>query len=41
VEDVKNPQARPVYNLIFYGSVQSFGDKSNGAVERPKAVTPR
>jgi hypothetical protein len=41
VEDVKNPQARPVYNLIFYGSVQSFGDKSNGAQERPKAVTPR
>jgi hypothetical protein len=37
VDDPKNPQAKPVYNLIFYGSVQAFGDKSNGATPR----TPR
>jgi hypothetical protein len=41
VQDTRNPQAKPVMNLIFYGSVQSFGDKSNGAQERTKAVTPR
>jgi hypothetical protein len=34
VDDPKNPQAKPVYNLIFYGSVQAFGDKSNGAMPR-------
>lgn len=36
VDDPANPQARPVYNLIFYGSRQSFGDRSNGAVLRTK-----
>jgi hypothetical protein len=35
MDDPKNPQVKPVYNLIFYGSKQSFGDKSNGAGERP------
>ncbi len=35
VEDKANPGAKPVYNLIFYGSVQSFGSKSNGATPRP------
>jgi hypothetical protein len=37
-EEVDTPSsigARRVYNLIFYGSRQSFGDKSNGARERP------
>jgi hypothetical protein len=36
VNDPSNPQARPVYNLPFYGGSQSFGDASNGAVSRPK-----
>ena len=36
VDDPKNPQAKPVYNIIFYGSVQSFGDRSNGAMPKPK-----
>lgn len=35
VNDTRNPQSRPVFNLIFYGSQQSFGGKSNGAT--PKA----
>ncbi len=34
VDDPANPQARPVYKLIFYGSQQGFGDRSNGAVPR-------
>ncbi len=34
VDDPKQPQARPVYNLIFYGSKQGYGDKSNGAKPR-------
>jgi hypothetical protein len=36
VDDPANPQARPVYNLIFYGARQAFGDRSNGAVLREK-----
>jgi hypothetical protein len=36
VDDPKNPGAKPVYNLIFYGAVLGFGDKSEGAVMRPK-----
>jgi hypothetical protein len=36
VDDPANPQARPVYNLIFYGAVQAFGDRSNGAVQRKR-----
>jgi hypothetical protein len=35
VDDPKNPQTKPVFNLIFYGSKQAFGDKSNGATLRP------
>jgi hypothetical protein len=35
VDDPKDGKIKPVFNLIFYGSKQSFGDKSNGAVERP------
>jgi hypothetical protein len=38
VDDPKNPQAKPVFNLIFYGSSQAFGDKSNGATPRPPNV---
>lgn len=41
VDDPKNPQAKPVYTIIFYGSVQGFGGKNNGAVERSTPVTPR
>ena len=35
VNDPANPQARPVFNLQFYGSVQAFGGASNGAMSRP------
>jgi hypothetical protein len=35
VDEPKDPGAKPVFNLIFYGSKQNFGDKSNGAGERP------
>ncbi len=34
VDSAGNPQAKPVYNLIFYGSQQGFGDRSNGAKPR-------
>jgi hypothetical protein len=34
VNDPANPGARPVYNLPFFGAVQAFGDRSNGAVQR-------
>jgi len=36
VDDPGRPQSRPVYNLIFYGSKQGFGDASNGAREQAK-----
>lgn len=39
VDDPLNPQARPVYNLPFYGGVQAFGGKSNGAVPRANYPT--
>jgi hypothetical protein len=35
VDAPANPLPRPIFNLIFYGSNQRFGDKSNGAGERP------
>jgi hypothetical protein len=35
VDDPKAPPTKPVFNLIFYGSKESFGDKSNGATPRP------
>jgi hypothetical protein len=28
------PEAKPVFNLIFYGSREAFGDRSNGATPR-------
>ncbi|MFL5242633.1 MAG: hypothetical protein ACJ8FY_11050 [Gemmataceae bacterium] len=34
VIDFDNPAAKRVYNIIFQGSAQSFGDKSNGAEQR-------
>lgn len=34
VEDREYPDTRRVYNLPFWGGVQSFGDRSNGAVPR-------
>ncbi len=34
VDDPTYPQVRPVYNLQFYGAVQSFGAGNNGAVDR-------
>jgi hypothetical protein len=41
VDDPKGGKAKPVFNLIFYGSKQSFGDKSNGAEERrPNSLRP-
>jgi hypothetical protein len=38
VDDPRNPGARPVFNLPFYGSVMSFGGRSNGAVSVPGAI---
>ena len=38
VSDPTNPNVRPVFNLPFYGSRQSFGDRSNGAVSVPGAI---
>jgi hypothetical protein len=35
VDDPKNPQVKPVYNLPFWGAYMSFGDKSNGAAPKP------
>jgi hypothetical protein len=35
VEDTKDPDVKPVYNLQFWGAVQSFGSKANGATPRP------
>jgi hypothetical protein len=34
VDDPKNPGVKPVFNIIFYGGKQSFGDKFNGATPR-------
>jgi hypothetical protein len=38
VSDPTNPNVRPVFNLPFYGSRQSFGSRSNGAVSVPGAI---
>jgi hypothetical protein len=27
---------KPVFNLIFYGSVQAFGDRSDGPMPKPR-----
>jgi len=39
VNDVRNPGARPVYNLPFYGGTRMIGWQ-DGAVSRPKGVVP-
>ncbi len=36
VDDPSQPQARPVFNLIFWGAEQAFGDRSNGAAPRKR-----
>src|SRR5260221_3281868 len=41
VDDPVNPQVKPVYNLPFYGAVQGFGDRSDGAVPRKYPISPR
>ncbi|HMF12702.1 MAG TPA: hypothetical protein VKE94_10365 [Gemmataceae bacterium] len=38
VGDPNSPPTKPIFNLIFYGSTQGFGDKSNGAGPRPANV---
>ncbi len=40
VDEPRNPQARPVYNLPFYGASQAFGS-SNGVDSRPKYFMPQ
>ena len=35
VGDPSAPPTKPIFNLIFYGAREGFGDKSNGAGERP------
>jgi hypothetical protein len=35
MDDPAHPQAKPVYNLPFYGAVQSFGSQSEGATPGP------
>jgi hypothetical protein len=34
LDDARSPGVRPVFNLQFWGAVQAFGDRSNGAVPR-------
>ena len=36
VDDPNYRQTKPVFNLIFYGAVQAFGDRSNGAMPKPR-----
>ena len=36
VDDPGYPQMKPVYNLIYYGSKQAFGGRSNGATDRTR-----
>jgi hypothetical protein len=35
VDDPRNPNVKPVFNLIFYGAKMDFGGQSNGATQRP------
>jgi len=35
------PDVLPVYNLPFWGGIQAFGTRSNGAMPTGLAVTPR
>ena len=34
-DDLRNPGARPAYNLPFYGARMGFGGSNNGAVPKP------
>jgi hypothetical protein len=34
-DDLRNPGARPAYNLPFYGARMGFGGFNNGAVPKP------
>jgi len=36
LDDARNPGAKPVFNLIFYGARESYGDRSNGAAPRTR-----
>ena len=36
LDDPRYPGVKPVFNLIFYGARQSFGDRSNGASPRTR-----
>ncbi len=36
LDDPRFPGSKPVFNLPFYGAVQAFGDRSNGAMPRPR-----
>ncbi len=38
VDSLNYPQSMPVFNLIYYGSRQGFGDRSDGA--KPRVRTP-
>ena len=40
VNDPRNPGVRPVFNLPFYGGVQAFGDRSEGATPRAYPIIP-
>ena len=40
VDSVRNPQVVPVFNLIFYGARQGFGDRFNGAELKRWSVNP-
>jgi hypothetical protein len=40
VNDLNNPQAKPVFNLIYYGSRVGFGSRSQGATPWPIAPYP-
>jgi hypothetical protein len=36
MDDPRNPQSKPVFNLIFYGASQAFGSEQNGATPKPR-----
>jgi hypothetical protein len=41
VDNPSFPQVVPVYNLIFYGARQGFGDRFNGAEPKPSLLPVR
>ena len=40
MNDLNQPQDRPVFNFDFYGATRSLGDGNDGAVSRPKPRVP-